>query len=686
MPDYEVTSPSGRTYRVSAPDGATQDQVLSYAQGQFAELERPKPAPAAMSIAPAEQSWGGAIKNVAQGLGHMGSSVTGGILGQAAGLGALGYDVIGTAATGREPGTFADPAAVQEKVTNALTYQPDDPNSMTMKAVQFPGKVIGGAGQYLNEKVTNLGGEGANPYLGHVAGAAPLAVASALGVKAGMPATVTAKTPALINGKAATQSVKVPVPGKAAPLKVAGASPQERAKNFVDSRTNLDWGSLSQAFRKRLEEVAATADNLERLDATAIERQGLLASLDKPIANPTRGQVTRDPLQQRNEQLVKATEAGKELRDLDLEHNKTLLDNLDVLQGRSGSKAAGSLQRNKSVQDALRGRFAVESANVRKLYDYAEEVGKAQGPVNIDKLVDYLKAHEDPTRVSYAADKLRALKAVTDETTGGMTVSQARPLTFVELEGIRKAASNAGKSADGTTRHYAKELSGVIEDVMAEAGGEAGKAYAAARSARKKLGDEFERTQAIARLVKNKKLSQDRATAVEDTWHKTVLTGSMDDLKNVRASLEKSQKGREAWNDIKAETIDYIKSKATGGERGLRNESGDLHTTWNGLRRAVDDIGPDKLREIFGEADAKKIETIVDAAQLLKTEAPTGVKGSPTIDKLLTLLDKVGKVPGLGKPTEVVGGAVKLAQKAKDIGKTGREIRKAKSTPLDDAK
>jgi len=36
MPDYEITSPDGKKFVVTAPDGATQEQVLAYAQQQFA--------------------------------------------------------------------------------------------------------------------------------------------------------------------------------------------------------------------------------------------------------------------------------------------------------------------------------------------------------------------------------------------------------------------------------------------------------------------------------------------------------------------------------------------------------------------------------------------------------------------------------------------------------------------------
>lgn len=38
MPEYDVTAPGGLKFRVSAPEGATQEAVLSYAQAQFARM------------------------------------------------------------------------------------------------------------------------------------------------------------------------------------------------------------------------------------------------------------------------------------------------------------------------------------------------------------------------------------------------------------------------------------------------------------------------------------------------------------------------------------------------------------------------------------------------------------------------------------------------------------------------
>ena len=61
MPDFEITAPDGRKFIVTAPDGATQDEVLAYAQKQHGSA-RPLNHPwanasrAASASAPATQS------------------------------------------------------------------------------------------------------------------------------------------------------------------------------------------------------------------------------------------------------------------------------------------------------------------------------------------------------------------------------------------------------------------------------------------------------------------------------------------------------------------------------------------------------------------------------------------------------------------------------------------------------
>ncbi len=44
MARFEVTSPDGKRYEVNAPDGATQDEIISFAQSRFAPIEKHQPA------------------------------------------------------------------------------------------------------------------------------------------------------------------------------------------------------------------------------------------------------------------------------------------------------------------------------------------------------------------------------------------------------------------------------------------------------------------------------------------------------------------------------------------------------------------------------------------------------------------------------------------------------------------
>src|SRR5256885_13309829 len=41
MPEYEVTSPDGKTYRVNAPEGASEQDVLAYAQSHHTATAAP---------------------------------------------------------------------------------------------------------------------------------------------------------------------------------------------------------------------------------------------------------------------------------------------------------------------------------------------------------------------------------------------------------------------------------------------------------------------------------------------------------------------------------------------------------------------------------------------------------------------------------------------------------------------
>jgi hypothetical protein len=93
MGKFKVTSPEGKSFEITAPDGATQEQVLSYAQQQFSQQAAPQPEQPA---SPADMVSGSR-------LGRLAAGVASPLLG-AAQLGAHGIDAV----AGTQAGPWMD--------------------------------------------------------------------------------------------------------------------------------------------------------------------------------------------------------------------------------------------------------------------------------------------------------------------------------------------------------------------------------------------------------------------------------------------------------------------------------------------------------------------------------------------------------------------------------------------------
>jgi hypothetical protein len=226
----------------------------------------------------------------------------------------------------------------------------------------------------------------------------------------------------------------------------------------------------------------------------------------------------------------------------------------------------------------------------------------------------------------------------------------------------------------------------VISAIDEATEGAGGKAYQAARKARREQAMEFEEQGSVAKLVENKSRT-DRATALESTWRQTVLGGSIDDVRKVKRSLmtggtrETRLAGRKAWRDIRAQTIQHIIDESTKGV--ATRSTGAANITPAAMQKAIRSIGPDKMREIFGEQTVREINEILEATRDLKTEPPPSHAGASTAANLLSILEKtIGRVPYIG---DVTTGAVRAGIKLREMGKTGREVREATTTPLAEA-
>jgi hypothetical protein len=231
------------------------------------------------------------------------------------------------------PGQGADWA---NAVGNEFAYQPRTKEGQAVSDVvnYLPEQLMKGA-DYAGGKTTDITG---SPALG-------------AGVKTGI-----AILPSLLlKGR-----------GTAAPA--VATAPDVLARNFVRSRTGLDWNTLADATKQKLTEIAKDSETLDNLDPAALERQARLESLPVPI-KATRGQITRDTADLTNEGTLASTETGRPLKAVRDAQSPAILANIDLLKRQVGGTAETPQQVGLSVQDAaLRAKLRGQQKLVRQLY------------------------------------------------------------------------------------------------------------------------------------------------------------------------------------------------------------------------------------------------------------------------------------------------------------------------------
>jgi CBS domain-containing protein len=565
-------------------------------------------------------------------------------------------------------GVTNTPAAdVVRGVQEKLTYQPRTKlGQATTRVISYPFEKLAQGADIAGAKTAEVTG---SPALGAAVNTALQAAPAAIGKGAG-------------RIRAARTAPREAAAAEAGAKPSTAQTPEARARDYVARNTALDWDRLSDRVKKTLTGIAEDSRNLTKLNPQAIERQARLESLPEPV-KATRAQLERDDPALRREQVTSATDAGKPIRDVYDAQNTAITKNLDILKGRvsgrgkTAATAESPEQVGQSVQDAaLRKKLETKKAEVSRLYKEAETTGELQGRASPRAIINTIKASPDKTHFGWVNSWLDEMGVVKKDAKGNTVINK---LTLKELEDLRQAAVARAMNG-GTEGYYAGKVIGAIDQATEGAGG---KAYQAARKARREQALEFEEQGAVAQLVENKSRT-DRSVALENTWRKTVLGGSIDDVRKVKRSLmtggtqETRVAGRKAWRDIRAQTIQHIIDESTKGV-ALRS-TGEANISPAAMQKAVRAIGPDKMREIFGNETTRRVNELLEATREVKTTPPPGHPGSSTVGNALAMLEKsISRVPVIG---DVGAGLVGLGAKAAKLGEAGRLRRAADRTPL----
>ena len=560
-----------------------------------------------------------------------------------------------------------------------------------------PSAVGAGAGALLGR-----GGEAAAAGEELTATGAPRTAPSAVGEPQGAPGGPPAAPAPPLSASGAPRAAPSSVGEGPAPR---GTEPpvsenEARARAYA-SRNGLDWSRLGAGTRKALTTIAQDATALDKLKPAALQRQAVLQQQRVPVP-ATRGQLEREPVQLRREAIASNTAEGQPIRDTDIEANRAIQANLEILRGRAGGRKTstqgaldpegnplpGSVRaptkQPSKVGESTQGAAREKAKWSKKGYDALYEIARKTEPdakAALKPVTDLLTENPDIQHLGWVQSWLNKARSTLPKDAEG-NPGELTHVTLNELDDLRKLSQKHG---GGTDAHFAGELRKAVDTAMEDVP-EGSKAWKAARDAYRTHQKEFGDQGIIKQLVTQKKGGADAALALEKT-HRKIATGPLAQVKQVKKTLLTGgtpalrNKGRAAWRDMRAETVNDILESA-------RNVSGKDETerailTANALRKSISRYPRENLEEILGKANTRELYSIMRSRDIT-TRSPVGGRTtqSGTVPNALVLAEKVLKHIPFAKY------AVGAKHAIQDLGERGAAAKTAKEavvSPLEQA-
>jgi hypothetical protein len=323
------------------------------------------------------------------------------------------------------------------------------------------------------------------------------------------------------------------------------------------------------------------------------------------VDNPTTGMVTRDPAAFSFEQNVsKMQGVGEGLSQQMRNVESRLVETGRSLVNRYGG-AKGAETTGQNIAKALEAKRSEMQTVTSGLY---REVRASRGNEAVGRLDTLRERMTDPDMVDNAAfDQMREalVRRMTRLGAVGKNGSLSQPVNIGQAEELRKFIGGLGNNAEPGVRMMRGKLIEALDDDVVNAVG--GDAFKAARASAKARFDEFSKT-FPGRLA-------DERLAPE-VLAKRVLGDSVrfSDIRALRNSLhtgtpEQIARGREAWKGLQAQALDDLLGKSVDADGNLAGT-----TLWREFSSRSD-----KFREILNPQDFKMLRRLAAATRDAKS-------------------------------------------------------------------
>jgi hypothetical protein len=684
MPRYEVTSPDGKRWEINAPEGASQDEVLAYAQKQWSAQSKDATQPASVRA-------GTAIKDSIPR--QLGLTARYGIEGLA-GLAETVTEPIRYIAqkAGAMKGTSPLTAATSDLLTRMGVPQPETADERVVgDASRLVAGTIGGS-SLLNRGAQMVGGT-ARDVMSQMAARPGMAALSAAGSglaggsvreSGGGPE---AQFAASLAGGIAAPTIAAGVGGAAKSL---GNTARLMMSNPVDidarlslelRRAGLEWENIGADVKRQLREDAKKAIlSGEQLDSAALRR---LTDYRNIGATPLVGDITQDPnilTQQRNLSKQIANTGGFTGSNIPNVDNANARRVLSTLEGATSSPL-DSYGTGSAIINRVRAVDEGKRATERGLYEAAKDSQGRTLPLDRGGFIN--QAFENLARENKMAFLPENVSKFL-ETLGKGTVrvnGQDFPVPFDvnTIDQLKTTLATASRSTqDGNAKAAIKAVRDALENVqprMQDFNG--AQLTTQAQAAAMRAGDPaaasmaaFDKARSFARerrsWQESSKFIEDALSGAEpDNFVKRHIIGAdVADLAKLRDEIGAASgvsQGRALGPVVPGaeapagpNLLEAVRKQIVQNilDRG-RSDSDTTKFSSAGMNDALKAIGDRKLELFFSPQEIQQIKSAVNVGRYMQSQ-PIGsaVNNSNTAGALLgrmsSILDRASPVPVVG--------------------------------------
>lgn len=408
------------------------------------------------------------------------------------------------------------------------------------------------------------------------------------------------------------------------------------------AQNGIDYSSLPKAIQDQM--VTIGKRSLEDIGQVDTDQLSRIADFNKLGITPTRGWVTRDAKDWWMENNLNTVDDQIQARFVDA--NRTLLQGVS-----KGAGDATDYQRGQVLKNTVTGYDDALKKKADTLYQAARDTAGRDIPLDAPRFVNSASADLDQQMLGskLPSDTLSWFKNATE---GKEPFDMGTALQRLQALNGRIYGTNdpaEAKALGIVKNHLIKEIEGNGESLS---GGQQNLADAF-KTARTAAADRFrfqESSPLIDKVLKGKYAPEDLPEIVGRM--------KVDDL-NGLSQLE-AQRGVPIMGALRDSARAYIRDAST-----LQSETGGSFTI-NGMRKALDKIGPEKGKVLFGNDGWEEYQQILRAGGAINNP-PMKPAGSSTASNMLRMMQQL-PIPGIPQSLNLVFSGIGKAKQMSDVG------------------